>query len=107
MGSKSSDSTTAAIEEDGSGWKNAFADELRELGDGDRPKRTGALLSSFSGDFHAGAVQVQIDDLYLSGLRSSGSSVVEKQEQGMVAPALRGSPVRGREQGVDLRLFEE
>ena len=24
----------------------------------------------------------------------------------MVAPALRGSPVRGREQGVDLRLFE-
>ena len=86
--------------------EHAFADERGEFGDGGRPQRTEALLSAFSGDFDAGAVQVQVGDLYLGGLRSSGSCVVEEQEKGMVAPALRRSPVRGCEQGVDLWLFE-
>ena len=105
MDPKSSNWRAAAIEEDGLRG-NAFADERGEFGDGGRPKRTETLLSSLSGDFNAGEVQIQVGDLYLSGLRSSGSCVVEKQKQGMVAPALRGSPIWGREQGVDLWPFE-
>jgi len=54
---------------------------------------------------NAGEVQIQVGDLDL-GLRSSGTCVVEKQKQGMVAPALRSSPVPGSEKGVHLWPFE-
>ena len=91
-----------AIEEDRPG-RDPFADERGEFGDGGRPQRTEALLSAFSGDFGAGGVQIQVGNLHLGGLGSSGSGVVEEPEKGVIAPALCRSLVRGREQRIRIK----
>ena len=89
--------------------RRAVPGECKQLPGCGRPQGTSTGLAALATYFdmaHGVGPEIQVLNPQARCLRSAGAGVVEKQEQGVVAPAEHGVAIRCGEERVHLRLFQ-